>query len=150
MNLYSYISRLETLLLSRQDIEVEMLTVKWTDNGANFRSEVRFYDDSRLSIFDMARQVGKRKIRHISYRFHYQDADGNLIFRYDNAAPCLRFCMTLGHSEHSGMYAVIFPGKHHFILHLSHLSHAERGSLFNILFLKYGTATCKFIPPLSL
>ncbi|MDM8523218.1 DUF6516 family protein [Desulfococcaceae bacterium HSG8] len=91
MNLYSYISRLETMLRSRQDIQVEMLTVRWTENGAKFRSELRFYDNSRLSIFDLAKQVG----------FHYQDADGNLIFRYDNA-PHHPHLATFPDHKHAG------------------------------------------------
>ncbi|OQY59533.1 MAG: hypothetical protein B6245_06145 [Desulfobacteraceae bacterium 4572_88] len=85
MDIYGYVTRLETVLRSRKDIEVEMLTIRWTGSGAKLRGEVRFCDNSRLSFFEMMQEVGKRKIRHTKYRFHYQDAGENLIFRYDNA-----------------------------------------------------------------
>ena len=85
MSLYHYLVRLETVLHSRQDIDVELLQVDVVTMGVKFRSEVRFYDGSRLSIVEQLEPVGKRDYSQVNYKYHYQDVDGNLIFRYDNA-----------------------------------------------------------------
>ncbi|RLC19543.1 MAG: hypothetical protein DRI57_06940 [Deltaproteobacteria bacterium] len=85
MNSYSYFIRLETVLRSRQDINLEIFEITPTPVAIDFKSEVYFYDGSHLSIFERIKQVGKRDIIRIRYKFHYQDVDGNLIFRYDNA-----------------------------------------------------------------
>jgi hypothetical protein len=86
MNLYQYLVRFETTLRSRQEIDVvEALQVDVATVGVKFKCEVRFYDDSRLSIVEQLESVGKRDFNRVNYKFHYyQDADGKLIFRYDN------------------------------------------------------------------
>jgi len=45
---------------------------------------VRFYDGSTLTFEEKTVRRG-RNIEKISYRYHYQHADGTLAFRYDNA-----------------------------------------------------------------
>ena len=85
MSLYHYLVRLETIIRSRQDVEVEALEVNVITIGVKFISELRFYDGSRLSIVEQLEPVGKRDYNRINYKYHYQDANGNLIFRYDNA-----------------------------------------------------------------
>jgi hypothetical protein len=85
MSLYQYLVRLETILRSRQDIDVEILQIDVATIGVIFKSELRFYNDSRLSIVEQLEPVGKRDYNRVNYKFHYQDEDGNLIFRYDNA-----------------------------------------------------------------
>ena len=85
MNLYSYFVRLESVLRSRQEIQVENSSFDVTPEGTKFECQLRFYDGSRLVISELVEEVRKRAIHRIDYKFHYQDADGNLIFRYDNA-----------------------------------------------------------------
>ena len=85
MSLYHYLVRLETILHSRQDIDVELLQIDVVTIGVKFSSEIRFYDGSRLSIVEQLEPAGKRDHNRVAYKFHYQDKDGNLIFRYDNA-----------------------------------------------------------------
>jgi len=101
MNFYSYFTRLETVLRSRQDIDLEVLKISSTSSGVNFKSEVHFYDGSHLSIFERIKQVGKRDVRRIRFRFHYQDAHGNLIFRYDDA-PHHPYISTFPYHKHVG------------------------------------------------
>lgn len=85
MSLYHYLVRLEALLHSRQDISVELLQIEVVTIGVKFRSELIFYDDSRLSVIEQLKPIGKRDYNRVAYKFHYQDKDGNLIFRYDNS-----------------------------------------------------------------
>lgn len=84
MSLYHYLARLETVLHSRQDIDIELLQIDVVTIGVKFSSELRFYDGSRLSVVEQLEPVGKRDYNRVAYKFHYQDKDGNLIFRYDN------------------------------------------------------------------
>ena len=85
MSLYSYLSRLEDTLRSRQDIDLEDLQVTLTTIGAIIRADVRFLDGSRLSVVEEVEQAGIRDTRRIAYKFHYQRADGTLVFRYDSS-----------------------------------------------------------------
>ena len=85
MSLYHYLVRLETVLHSRQDIDVQLLQVDVVTIGVKFRSEVSFYDSSRLSVAEQLEPIGPRDFNRVVYKFHYQDKNGNLIFRYDNS-----------------------------------------------------------------
>lgn len=101
MSLYHYLVRLETVLHARQDINVELLQIDVVTIGVKFSSEVRFYDGSRLSIVEQLEPVGKRDYHRVAYKFHYQDKDGNLIFRYDNA-PHYPYLSTFPAHKHVG------------------------------------------------
>lgn len=101
MSLYHYLVRLETVLHSRQDIGVELLQIDVVTIGVKFRSELRFYDGSRLSIVEQLGPVGKQDYNRVAYKFHYQDKDGNLIFRYDNS-PHYPHLPTFPAHKHSG------------------------------------------------
>jgi len=85
MNLYSYFIRLETVLHGRQDIDVEKSALDVTPEGLKFKCDLRFPDGSCLIVSELVEQLGTRRINCIDYKFHYQDAGENLIFRYDNA-----------------------------------------------------------------
>jgi hypothetical protein len=78
MSLYRYLVRLETVLHSRQDIDVELLQVDVITIGVKFISELRFYDGSHLSIVEQLEPVGQQDYNRVAYKYHYQDADGNL------------------------------------------------------------------------
>jgi hypothetical protein len=85
MSLYGYLVRLETILYSRQDITVERLQVDVATVSVLFRCELRFQDGSRLSIAEQLEAVGQRDFKRLAYRLNYLDADGSLVFRYDNS-----------------------------------------------------------------
>ncbi len=90
MSLYHYLVRLETVLRSRQDINIELLQVDVITIGVKFKCELRFYDGSRLSVVEELVTTEKQDFDRVNYKFHYQDMTGNLVFRYDNA-PHLHF-----------------------------------------------------------
>jgi len=85
MSLYNYLVRLETILVSRQDMTVEQLQVDVATVSTLFRCEVQFRDGSRLSVTEQLESTGQRDFRRNTYRMNYLDRDGNLVFRYDNA-----------------------------------------------------------------
>ncbi len=85
MNLYSYLARLDKLLGSRRDIEIETLEILVTTIGAIFKCEIRFQDDSRLFIIEALEKIGHRDIKRNHYKFQYQKSDGTLIFRSDDS-----------------------------------------------------------------
>jgi hypothetical protein len=50
VSLYHYLVRLETVLRSRQDVDLELLQIDVFTLGVAFTSEPRFYDDSRRAL----------------------------------------------------------------------------------------------------
>lgn len=85
MNLRSYLTRLESTLYSRKDIFIEDLQINVRIVIAGFNAIIRFHDNSRLIIAERLQRVGPLNCKRTAYRFHYQRADGTLIFRYDNS-----------------------------------------------------------------
>jgi len=85
MNLHRYLERLADTLRSRRDLALESLRVTPATLGAVFEARVRFYDGSELILAEELEQAGPRNVRRVAYKFQYQQADGALIFRYDNA-----------------------------------------------------------------
>ncbi len=85
MSLYNYLTRLEDTLRSRRDITLKDLRLTLKALGAILVANLHFYDGSQLNIVEEVERVGSRGIRRIAYKFHYQQADGTLIFRYDNS-----------------------------------------------------------------
>ncbi len=80
-----YLERLYDTIISRGDVEVELLVV---DDQAGQRGAIegklRFYDGPRLE-FDEAVLLRGTDIIKLRYAYHYQSEAGDLIFRYDNA-----------------------------------------------------------------
>lgn len=62
-----------------KDVSVERILV--TRNMGYLKATVTFVDDSQLWI----REFVNGKLRKIGYAYHYQNIDGKLVFRYDNA-----------------------------------------------------------------
>lgn len=62
-----------------------------TDKIGLLKGTIVFLDKSKLFLTEYLDL--RHKIVRLSYAFHYQDKNGNLIFRYDNAAhkPKLKF-----------------------------------------------------------
>jgi hypothetical protein len=85
MSLWSYLARLEDTIRSRKDITIESLTIVNRVFDAVFKAKLRFLDDSHLVIGEDIEAVGQHGIRRISFLFHYQRANGSLVFRYDNS-----------------------------------------------------------------
>jgi len=80
-----YLTRLRATIDSRQEIIVERFDARQLSVfDGRIAGRLRFYDGSVLEIREVFR-VHNRGIRKIVYSYHYQQADGRRIFRYDNA-----------------------------------------------------------------
>lgn len=83
--LITYFDRLEDTLRSRQELTILSLRYRQLNERGNFRAQVRFYNESELTIREDAEESHSQGINRIKYVFQYQRADGTLIFRYDNS-----------------------------------------------------------------
>jgi hypothetical protein len=82
--LKNYLYRLYNTIISRGNIEVEVLVFDDQNSRASIEGRLRFYDESLLA-FDEVILVSDKQIVKLRYAYHYQKVDGKLIFRYDNA-----------------------------------------------------------------
>ena len=102
--LHRYLSRLQDTILSRQEITIEFLEIFDRSNFANQSSEfyarLRFSDDSMLEIVEKL-ATDPFLIRKSRYVYHYQAANNQLVFRYDNA-PHHPEITTHPHHKHVG------------------------------------------------
>jgi len=71
------IRKLERANVERYEEEV------LTPSRANLRIRVRFLSGQLLEVNE-AIVLEADKIKHLGYRYHFQDQENNLIFRYDN------------------------------------------------------------------
>lgn len=99
--LKSYLARLYDTIISRGDVEIEWLVF---DDQAKLRGAIegrlKFYDNSLLE-FDEAVLWRDEQVVKLRYAYHYQNAAGELIFRYDNA-PHYPNISTHPHHKHIG------------------------------------------------
>jgi hypothetical protein len=71
------IRRLESANVERYEEEV------LTSSRANLRIRVRFLSGHLLEVNE-AIVIEADQLKHLGYRYHFQDQQNNLIFRYDN------------------------------------------------------------------
>jgi hypothetical protein len=96
-----YLHRLYDTIISRGYIEVEQIIF---DNRSNQRGTIRgklkFHDGSLLDFGEVI-ILQNRHIVKLRYAYHYQDALGEKVFRYDNA-PHHPTVSTHPHHKHVG------------------------------------------------
>lgn len=101
MSLNSYLDRLENTILSRGDVTIDDLSIARTRRGAIFEVEVQFHDGSRFFALEELKMRRQQSLMRIVFSFHYQQADGALIFRYENS-PHYPDLSTFPSHEHIG------------------------------------------------
>ncbi len=80
----AYLDEIEQLLLNYSDIYIEEYkAVILTPERANLRLRVRFAFKYLLAISEVL-VVVDNQITYIDYRYHFQDEQNKLIFRYDS------------------------------------------------------------------
>jgi len=86
VRLDQYLSRLQNILYSRQEIIIEHLQATETvpDQKGLVYARLRFWDNSLLEFTESLVEHGVMLTKS-NYAYHYQDANSELIFRYDNA-----------------------------------------------------------------
>jgi hypothetical protein len=82
--LQDYFDEIDQLLRNSANIYVEEFKVSsLTSERANLRLKVRFAFKYLLAVSEII-VVVDNQIEYIDYRYHFQDAQHNLIFRYDS------------------------------------------------------------------
>ncbi len=82
--LRDYFDEIEQLLLNCPNTYVEQFSaIILTPERANLRLRVRFELSYLLAVSE-ALFVVNNQVSHIDYRYHFQDDQNNLIFRYDS------------------------------------------------------------------
>lgn len=86
MRLRRYLERLHNTIYSRREIHVEYFRVEevLSDRLGAIAGRLRFHDGSLLEFDETVIGRGVVLVK-TDYAYHYQRADGTLVFRYDNA-----------------------------------------------------------------
>lgn len=102
--LHRYLSRLQNTILSRQEIEIEAIEILDRSDRpgqtSEFYARLRFYDGSELYVVEKL-IVERYTIIRSRYSYQYQQANGDLILRYDNV-PHHPDIETHPHHKHIG------------------------------------------------
>lgn len=104
--LTEYLGKVNTAVRNLADCYVERYEVEHlTASRVNLRIRIRFAEGYLLELNEAVFAEGK-EIRHLGYRYHFQDKSNSLIFRYDNPPhfPDLEFFPNHKHSS-SGVVA---------------------------------------------
>lgn len=102
--LHRYLSRPHDTLLSRHELQIEELEILDRSDRPGQTSEfyvrARFPDASQLQVVEKL-VVERFTILKVRYAYHYQRANGELVFRYDNV-PHYPDIKTFPHHKHIG------------------------------------------------
>ena len=94
-----YLKEVETAIGNLQNAYVEFYEEELlTPERLNLRIRVRFYGGCLLELNESV--VNQDGLKHLGYRYHFQDKKGNLIFRYDNT-PHFPDLPTFPHHKHT-------------------------------------------------
>lgn len=97
--LSEYLKEIESVIHESENIYVERYEEEvLTDNRVNLRIRLRFVK-GHLSELNEAVIIKHGYIRHLGYRYHFQDEHNALVFRYDNT-PHFPNIETFPHHKH--------------------------------------------------
>ncbi len=89
--LSQYLKKIEIAIMAMENVYVERYTEEiLAYYRINLRIRIRFVNGNLLEL---------GQIEHLDYRYHFQDKQNNLIFRYDNA-PHFPKLETFPHHKH--------------------------------------------------
>jgi len=82
--LSEYLKEIESAVTAMENVYVEHYAEEiLTDYRLNLRIRIRFINGHFLELNE-AVIAGLKQIEQLDYRYHFQDKQNNLIFRYDN------------------------------------------------------------------
>ena len=94
-----YLNDIETLVRKLYSAYVERYEEEViTSDRANLRIRIRFRTGHMLELNEAIIDEG-RQVEHLAYRYHFQDDNANLIFRYDNT-PHFQHIESFPHHKH--------------------------------------------------
>jgi hypothetical protein len=101
-NFNEYIEVAKELISSYDDIVAvaELEEFEVTLNEGFIGGTITFIDGSRLHFLEYIRITSNIPIK-LKYRYHYEDAEGDTVFRYDNALHH-KDIVTFPHHKHVG------------------------------------------------
>ena len=110
MNISAYRRAIQDRLLNDPLIvHVQRIRERATDSDAHLRARLTLRDNSWLEFSEYARQMPDGQIRIITYSYHWADATGQLIRRWDNT-PHFPALPGAPHHVHDGPSANVSPG----------------------------------------
>jgi len=78
-----YLREVEATLGEIEDVYTELYEEEiLASDRVNLRIRLRFYNGYLLELNESI--TFEREVRHLRYRYHFQDKEKNLVFRYDN------------------------------------------------------------------
>ena len=94
-----YFSSIEALVRGLEEAYIERYEEEAIEPGrANLRIRMRFRTGHMLELNEAVIAEGRR-VKHLAYRYHFQDGNANLIFRYDNT-PHFQDIESFPHHKH--------------------------------------------------
>ena len=98
--LVRYLEDIESAVCKLSDVYVEQYEEEYlTPDRVNLRIRIRFAKGYLLELNE-ATLVEHGNIKHLGYRYHFQDTKNKLIFRYDNT-PHYPNLKSFPHHKHS-------------------------------------------------
>jgi len=83
-NIAEYFEKVQSYVADLQRVEIEKYDEQiLSEERGNLRIRIRFQNNSLLEISE-AILIRKGRFIWLSYRYHYQNPDGSVIFRYDD------------------------------------------------------------------
>jgi hypothetical protein len=99
--LVGYLKEVEKAIRDLPDVYVELYEEEFLGNErVNLRIRVRFYNGCLLQLNEAV--IFQIKLEHLGYRYHFQDKNSELIFRYDNT-PHFPDLPNFPHHKHSAV-----------------------------------------------
>src|SRR4030042_3872133 len=96
--LLRYLEEVEDAIKSCEDAFAELYEEEiLAPDRVNLRIRLRFYNGFLLELNESL--VFEGEVRHLGYRYHCQDKENNLVFRYDNT-PHFPELKTFPHHKH--------------------------------------------------
>ena len=96
--LKKYLAEIESAVLAISDAYVELYEEELlTPERINLRIRIRFNNGNLLELNEAV--LFHNGLEHLGYRYHYQNADNNLMFRYDDT-PHFPNIETFPHHKH--------------------------------------------------
>ncbi|HEB66204.1 MAG TPA: hypothetical protein ENJ02_11775 [Chloroflexi bacterium] len=109
MRIETYFRVLNDLIAARPFVHFSNLTFEKRSSHIGFiKGEVRFSDGSILHMREYVDTEGD--VERLMYVYHYQDGNGNLVFRYDNSGHH-RGLSTYPHHKHVGNRGEVQPAQ---------------------------------------
>ncbi len=98
--LSEYLNEVDSRVRSLQNCYIEKYEEEiLTPHRANLGIRIRFSTGYLLELNEAVFINSSGELNHLSYRYHFQDKDNKLIFRYDNA-PHFPNLKTFPHHKH--------------------------------------------------